>query len=101
MSGLGHDCRVVGMRYRSECARKRIRKAVQGNRQGNSVRRSSEQCKPVSGLLNRFWFFGYRIPDGWLDGAEIKISKSFIPTNWLKSKTGGKSAADFSVSRAA
>jgi hypothetical protein len=42
-----------------------------------------------------------RIPDGWLDGAEIKISKSFIPTDWLKSKTEGKSAAGFSVSRAA
>jgi len=43
----------------------------------------------------------YRIPDGWFDGSEIKILKTFIPTDWLKSKTGGKYAAGFSVYRAA
>ena len=31
------DCRAVGMRYRSEYARKRISKAVQGNRTGGSI----------------------------------------------------------------
>lgn len=56
MSGLGRGrlCRVVGMSCRSRMARKRIRKAVQGNRIGLTVLRSHERCTRLHGLPNAF-----------------------------------------------